>query len=125
MPLRGHSPYLLLLYVWSFLRTFGFSSRTCHFGVPCSETRHLYLNATGASLRGSFQQSCTRLAIQFPLHCSESFRTLNPRLPSILSHPSSTTISKSSFTFLSSLESLRPLGVSSIGKTFHDSSASR
>src|SRR5882762_11521596 len=94
MPLRGHSSYLFLLYILFLPCTFRFSSRTCHFGVPCSETHHLYLNATRASLRVSFQQSCMCRAIQFPLHCSESFRTLNPQIPSILSHPSSTTILK-------------------------------
>src|SRR5882762_5876795 len=47
VPLRGCPLYLFLLYVLFCPCTFRFSSQTCHFRVPCSETCHLYLNVTG------------------------------------------------------------------------------
>src|SRR5882762_9189501 len=81
VPLRGLTPYLFLLYVLFFPRTFGFSSRMCRFGVPCSETRRLYLNTTGASLRGSFRQSCTCRAIQFPFTAQNHFAPSIPDFP--------------------------------------------
>ena len=91
VPLRGCPLYLFLLYVLFCPCTFRFSSQTCHFRVPCSETCHLYLYVTGASPRGSFQQPCTHHAIQFP----SPFRTIShPQSPTFFSLSSSSTISK-------------------------------
>src|SRR5882762_11320481 len=89
MPLRGRPLYLFLLYILFCLHTFRFSSQTCCFRVPCSETCHLYLNVTRASLRGSFQQSLYPLCNPVPLTAQNHFAPSIPNIPPFSLSPSS------------------------------------
>src|SRR5882762_4612154 len=85
VPLRGHPSYLFLLYILFLPRTFGFSARTCRFGVPCSETCHLYLNATGASLRAAFGSLVCAVQSSSPFTAQNHFAPSIPEFP-LFSH---------------------------------------
>jgi len=88
---------------------------------PCSETRRLYLNATGRLLEGAFG-SLYAPCIQFPFTASESFS--RPQSPtSSISRTHLLYYFSGSFAYLSFSKSPRLLGVVSTGKTFRDSSA--